>query len=257
MIRRAAMTTSWDDGHPLDYRLAEMLTKHGLTGTFYIPRHAENITMTVSQVRELSRCFEIGAHTMRHTFLDGVTELTAEREITESKGWVEDITGKQCTMFCPPGGKFDHRHIRMVKAAGYTGLRSVELLSLAEPTRQMGLQILPTSIQAHPHGRGTYLRNTVKRFALKNLWKYAKNGGQTNWVTLAEQMLHQIAQEGGVFHLWGHSWELEKTGQWKNLEKLFAVMGQYAMNIPCVTNWELCERRDTIQSAGVAMRVGA
>ena len=32
------ITTSWDDGHPLDFKLAELLNKYNLKGTFYIPR---------------------------------------------------------------------------------------------------------------------------------------------------------------------------------------------------------------------------
>ena len=35
------ITTSWDDGHPLDLRVAELLAKYGLQGTFYVPMTAE------------------------------------------------------------------------------------------------------------------------------------------------------------------------------------------------------------------------
>jgi len=238
----ALMTTSWDDGHPLDFRLAELLSKHGLKGTFYIPKRAENITMAEARVRELAQIVEVGAHTMRHTFLDGADLPTAEREITESKRWVEDVTGKPCAMFCPPGGKFDQRHLRMVKAAGYTGLRSVELLSLAEPTHEMGVMVVPTTIQAYPHLRRTYLTNVAKRLALKNLVGYLRCRGPADWVELARRMLKQVSEVGGVFHLWGHSWELEETGQWENLERLFAIMSQHLPSVPCVTNLELCER---------------
>ena len=31
------VTTSWDDGHPLDVRLAELLSSYGVPGTFYLP----------------------------------------------------------------------------------------------------------------------------------------------------------------------------------------------------------------------------
>jgi hypothetical protein len=37
----AYITTSWDDGHPSDLRLADLLHKHSLRGTFYVP--PENI----------------------------------------------------------------------------------------------------------------------------------------------------------------------------------------------------------------------
>ena len=237
---RACMTTSWDDGHPLDHRLADLLTRYNLTGTFYVPKQAENVTMTEEQVKQLSQSFEIGAHTMHHTFLDTCTELTAEREIYESKTWVQDVTGKACPMFCPPGGRFDPRHLRLISAAGYTGIRTVELLSLAEPSYASGLVILPTTIQAYPHVRKAYFRNAMKRLAMKNLWGYVKRGTPTDWVALADALLQHVSQFGGVFHLWGHSWELQETNQWKRLEELLAVMSGYRATVPCVTNAELC-----------------
>jgi hypothetical protein len=32
--RPFVMTTSWDDGHPLDLQIAQLLSKSGLAGTF-------------------------------------------------------------------------------------------------------------------------------------------------------------------------------------------------------------------------------
>ena len=100
------LTTSWDDGHPLDFRVADLLERHGLTGTFYIPKICQTPTMTESQLRELSQRFEIGAHTINHLFLDTIDDEKAGREIADSKTWVEQTTGKPCPLFCPPGGKF-------------------------------------------------------------------------------------------------------------------------------------------------------
>jgi hypothetical protein len=51
------LTTSWDDGHPLDFRVADLLSKYGLTGTFYIPRQCQTPTMSEEQVRELATSF--------------------------------------------------------------------------------------------------------------------------------------------------------------------------------------------------------
>lgn len=41
---------------------------------------------------------------------------------------------------------------------------------------------------------------------------------------LAENYLEQIDREGGCFHLWGHSWEIEKYSLWKSLENLFKIL---------------------------------
>lgn len=249
MNPRAFMTTSWDDGHPLDHRLADLLTRYHLTGTFYVPKVAENITMTEPQIRALGQSFEVGAHTMHHAFLDSCTELTAEREIYESKQWVQDTVGKPCPMFCPPGGRFGERHLRLISSAGYTGIRTVELLSLQEPQLQSGLYVLPTTIQAYPHVRAAYFRNAMKRLAIKNLWGYVKRGTPTDWVALADALLRHVSQFGGVFHVWGHSWELQETNQWTRLEDLLSVMSSHRQTVSCVTNADLVQQLMTRPAA--------
>ena len=74
-----AITTSWDDGHPLDLRIAELLTKYDLQGTFYVPLHNSRPTMSPAQIRELAGSFEIGAHTVNHVRLTSLNENDARR----------------------------------------------------------------------------------------------------------------------------------------------------------------------------------
>ena len=52
----AVITTSWDDGHPLDLRMAGLLAKYGLKGSFYVPtEYSEWPLMTRSQIVELDK----------------------------------------------------------------------------------------------------------------------------------------------------------------------------------------------------------
>ena len=60
-------------------------------------------------------------------------------------------------------------------------------------------------------------RNSIKRAAFGNLWRFVAHGCSTQWPTLARSLLRQALTSGGVFHLWGHSWELQETGQWQRL----------------------------------------
>ncbi|MGH7837447.1 MAG: polysaccharide deacetylase family protein, partial [Candidatus Binataceae bacterium] len=62
------MTTSWDDGHPLDLRVAELLAAHGVRGTFYVPvRASADSLMKPADLRRLRNLgMEIGAHTVSH-----------------------------------------------------------------------------------------------------------------------------------------------------------------------------------------------
>jgi hypothetical protein len=237
------ITTSWDDGHPLDFRVAELLTKYGLRGTFYIPRTAENGTMTAAQIRELSLAFEIGAHTLHHAVLTRATEQQAWQEIVGSKSWLEDNTGLRCPMFCPPKGKYSDRHLEMIRKAGYLGLRSVELVSLDFPRPKAGLMLMPTTIQAHQHGRLAFARNAIKRMAFGNLWRFVAHGRSTDWLALTRSLLRQALECGGVFHLWGHSWQLQKTGQWQRLDEALRFMSGFASQAPVLTNGQVCRER--------------
>ena len=239
----ACMTTSWDDGHPLDHRMAELLTRHGLTGTFYVPPKSQNLTMDPPAVRALADAgFEVGAHTLNHVFLDGADNATAEREIGGSRRWVQDVTGQPCPMFCPPGGKYAGRELTLIRAAGFAGVRTVELLSVDAPRPVAGLSVLPTTVQAHPHRRGAYLRNAAKRRSPSNLLAYARAGAPTDWVTLLERQLARVIRHGGVFHLWGHTWEIEQHGQWPAVERALAIMARHAAQVPCLTNGGVRQR---------------
>ncbi len=230
-----SITTSWDDGHPLDLRIAEMLSRFGLAGTFYIPRSAQTPTMTESSVRELAGAFEIGAHTLNHIYLTSTDDATARNEIESSKSWVENITGIPCPLFCPPGGKFGARHLHHIREAGFSAIRTVELLSLDAPRQHPGgLKILPTSVQSHPHTSSAYLKNLVRRRSIANFRLYLTTAHSGDWVRTTEALLQTALRRGGVVHLWGHSWEIDKFDQWKPLEDALRLLGQVAAGDPSI-----------------------
>jgi peptidoglycan-N-acetylglucosamine deacetylase len=236
------ITTSWDDGHPLDLRVAGLLTKYGLRGTFYVPMTAENETMSAVQIRELSLAFEIGAHTLHHAALTKATKQQAWQEIAGSKSWLENNTGLPCMMFCPPKGKYSNRHLEVVRQAGYLGFRTGELVSLDFPRPKAGIMLLPTTVQAYPHGLFAFARNATKRMAFDNLWRFVSRGRSTDWPALARSLLHQSLKCGGVFHLWGHSWELQETGQWQRLAEVMRFMSEFTTQAPSLTNGQVCQR---------------
>ena len=240
MARQAWLTTSWDDGHPLDMRLAELLHDNQLAATFYIPRAAPTGVMPESQIRLLAESFEIGGHTLDHLFLPTIPDAQADLQISGCKKWIEDTAGRACTMFCPPAGKYLATHLAMIKKSGFHGMRSVELLSTSSPLTIDGLSQMPTTLQAFPHRRLAYLKNTVKRRRISNLWRYVLLGGPSGWERLAEKLLQNVIDRGGVFHLWGHSWELEQAKQWQALERVLKLMGQFAPSARVVTNGQLC-----------------
>jgi peptidoglycan/xylan/chitin deacetylase (PgdA/CDA1 family) len=238
--RTFVMTTSWDDGHRLDLRVAEVLAKNGLTGTFYVPRSNQKPVMDRSQIRELSKSFEIGAHTLEHVMIDRLSDREAGIQLSGSRQWIEELTGKSCRVFCFPGGKFRNRQLQLVRQAGYEAARTVELLSTAMPRRIDGLYVIPTTIQVFPHAPYAYAKNALKRFSAQVLRWPSRSLLSRDWAGLAKDLLVREMQRGGMFHLWGHSWEIEEQGQWKNLERFLMTVCQRREALKGVTNSELC-----------------
>ncbi|MFI4860387.1 MAG: polysaccharide deacetylase family protein [Phycisphaerales bacterium JB063] len=241
---RAAITTSWDDGHPLDLRLATMLVEHGLTGTFYVPKRWARPTMTDVQLRELVDAgFELGGHTLDHVVLTQTPDDEAASQISASRDWLCDVTGNDCTMFCPPTGRFAPQHAEMIRRAGYHGFRTVELWSTDKPrVFSHGLVEMPTSLQAQPHGRLPILRNIAKRRRIPNLTRFLRMGRSGDWLEQLGRLANHTQAHGGVLHLWGHSWEVEAFKQWDRLDAAFALLGSLTPDMPALTNGEVCRR---------------
>ncbi len=234
------ITTSWDDGHPLDLRLAELLARHGLAGTFYVPLSNSRPTLSTGEIRELSKQFEIGAHTVHHLRLTDLSATEANARDPRIQIETGGHPGEPCRTFCFPGGRFRPEHIQMLKNAGYVAARTVELLSLRSPSPVGGLAVIPTSVQAYPHSFFGYVRNAAKRRNLRVVCKFLSLAVTRDWVLLAKQMLASANDTGGVFHLWGHSWEIDELGQWQALKKVLVAMSEYGPTASFVTNSELC-----------------
>lgn len=235
------ITTSWDDGHPLDMRLAELLTKYCLPATFYVPLRSEREVLTTLQVRELSASFEVGAHTVGHTDLTTVPDDVARAEIVDCKSKLEQITGRPCTSFCFPLGRFRRLHLTHIREAGYRVARTVELMSLDAPRYDNGLWMMPTTIQAVPACYTTYVKNSIKRLRPASLLRYTR-ARRTSWPATLEALLEWSIQRGGVVHLWGHSWEVERNSDWRNLDRAFSLLAGYRSAASFVSNGELPDR---------------
>ena len=233
------ITTSWDDGHPLDMKLLELLEKYNLKATFYVPIYnPENPVMHKNQIREISTYQEIGGHTLNHLYLNSLNYEEAEFQITQCKIRLEQIIDGPISAFCFPGGKYSKRDIQLIKQAGFTFGRTTRLLACSNP--QLGL--MDTTLQIHNHSSITLFNHCLKNTNLlpiqRNSFFFPFN---RNFLKLAEYIFLKNKDPNCVFHLWGHSWEIEQTNLWKPLEELFKLISSYD-NVTCVNNteaWEL------------------
>lgn len=238
----ATFTCSIDDGHPSDMKVADLLDKHGLTGTFFIPiKNCEGApVMSAAQVRALSDRFEIGSHTHDHRFLKSVSATESHFQVTEGKKILEDMLGRPVTGFCYPGGKYRPRDAEIVKAAGFRYARTTVNLCFDAGDKPFEM---PTTVQLYPHDRNIYMRNFVRSGA----WQERKQGlllalQEKNWTRRLYALFDHASERGGCFHLWGHSQDIDRQNAWADLDSFLAYVASKVAPENRLTNEQLAAR---------------
>jgi len=233
-MTKAVLTTSWDDGHRRDVRLARMLQDHQLKATFYVAPENQELAkqdlLSAAQIRELSNDFEIGAHSMTHRRLPDIPVQEAAREIAESKAVLEQVVGREIKAFCYPGGAYTPLHVQLVRQTGYRYARTVNRYAFtAGDPYEAG-----TSVHVYNHKFGLDLLRLV-RFAKFQPTRVLRC---LEWDALAKAMFDHVIDEGGIYHIWGHSWEIEQHSYWERLEEVFRYISANP-EVNYVTNGEL------------------
>ena len=227
------VTTSWDDGHKLDMRLALLLKKYGMKGTFYIcPQDREferDDLLRPQDILSISEDFEIGGHTITHPHLTKIPLSLAESEIAQSKAYLEELLQREVTAFCYPYGDFNDRVKNLVKKHGYRLARTTKRYDFGSVQDSFEL---PTTFHAYTHYSDIHKILPLCRFSLMNLMKY------WDWAALAIELFDRACRTGSIFHIWGHSWEIEKNNGWQKLETVFSYIASKD-KIVYLTNTEI------------------
>lgn len=130
---------SFDDGYLGFYdNVLPLLQKHKIKAVVYvISGFLDKPNFMYSwQVHEVQRSglVEIGAHTVNHVYLKGVSKDITEYEISQSKKVLENLIGAPVVSFAYPSGAFDIQAEEVVKKAGFT--TSVSTIPGIEATDQ-------------------------------------------------------------------------------------------------------------------------
>lgn len=211
-LGKALITTSWDDGHPLDVKLCSLLKDYGINATMYIPiANPENKVISTDTIRALSKDFEIGGHTFNHAWLTQVDKNSLIYEVTESKNVLESIIRKEVVSFCYPRGLYDKKVIDKLKESGYKLARTVRSLctTLSRP-----LEYHPT-IYAFDYNliaKGKHIVTASNRSLATKL--LLTGNIFRRWDMIAKKSLDHVLENGGIWHLWGHSWEIDRYDNW-------------------------------------------
>lgn len=237
-MSRLNFTMSWDDGSPYDLRLADLLLKYNLASTFYIPKNnIEGIPVVTSkELTELSKHFEIGAHTIDHVRLNNLSHEEITSQIQQSKEWLEYEIGSPIYGFCYPGGGYNDYCIDAVKKAGFFYSRTVENFSNNIPN----LYEMPTTLQIFNHKNYILLSNIIKsKNSFVKFSNYHSVLSSNKLINRLEYILEHSINEGfSYLHFWGHSWEIERYDLWDLLEDFFKLLRDHSHALSFKTNYE-------------------
>lgn len=238
------ITTSWDDGDVLDVRLGELLSQYGMRGTFYITKEYREHRLSEDHIRDLAKRHEVGAHTLTHPDLRRLSREQKKQEIAGSKEWLENVIETEVAMFCYPSGFYDVQSGEVAREVGFCGARTTEA---GRTTLGTDLFAIPTTLQVYPMpfrkiDSHTYWwgkifeplrqRSSLLRALGLRWWD------MRSFESAACAAFDIALKKGGVFHLWGHSWEIEKYGMWDEFERVLRHITKHS-GVQFVTNGEL------------------
>ena len=241
-------TTSWDDGYRDDMRIADMLKRHGATGTFYVcPTKQQGEEMlTTTEIKNHDKEHEVGAHTIKHNKLSRIPIEEAAMDIQKGKKWIEEITERECTMFCYPCGDKNAAVRDAAVATGFQGARTVDELQFTSDD----LFLLPTSLHLYPfpwrakYTQWQHLFDPLSSLRIK--WSRLKElhipiAARRNWQTLARTLfLNALKTDQPFFHLWGHAYELNRYNSWTELDSFLEFVAKHP--VEHLTNGQLVAR---------------
>ncbi len=167
---------TFDDGCETDLMVAApILRKLNFGATFYITVDFVGRPgyLAADQLRELSDArFEIGCHSMTHSYLSDLDNQQLQREIVEAKSRLEEIIGRPVDHFSCPGGRWSPAVSAMARRAGYRSVTTSRIAvnrATSDPFQLARLAVMRgltlETFQDLCQGRGLWrrqLRNTIQ-----------------------------------------------------------------------------------------------
>ena len=140
--------------------------------------------------------------------------------------------------FCYPRGKFNDEVVSIIRRAGFIGARTVKSATrnIKDPFR-MGTTAYAASWF---FGLAPYFRHVVASQDCGLFCFMLRNNLLLNfWDRVAIETLDFVVDNGGIWHLWGHSWEVDENNDWVRLERVFCRVGELSTEARKMNNSQL------------------
>jgi len=234
---RAIFTTSWDDGNPLDVRIAQMLEDFGLTGTFYASTGPEGRRLISD--RDLARIgssHELGVHGRSHEIFPRLSRHDLAQEIWWAAEELSQF-GVVGSVVAPPRGKLDGPTARLLARMGYS-VRTGAIIGSQSRSRSM----LEPTFHFYPHRWKTIVRNLAYRRRIPPPALLLAYGRRRDFRDRTRRMLLSGARHQRYVHIWGHAAEIERLDLWDALGELLGAAAD--LGLAPVSNTEAAVELD-------------
>ena len=220
-FRKKALTLSYDDGVRQDKRLLEIMSKHGIKGTFNInsgnfAKEEGSLRMTEKTAKELYEQYgcEVACHGVKHLSLSQVPSAQAVADVVNDRINLENLFGKVIRGMAYANGCYDDNVVEILRQCGVAYSRTcITTESFGIPTDWLRL---PTTC----HHKNPKLMQLAEEFLQDKTSHYF-------WSN---------ANAAKLFYLWGHSYEFDNDNNWNVIEEFCEKVGGrddvwYATNI--------------------------
>jgi peptidoglycan/xylan/chitin deacetylase (PgdA/CDA1 family) len=169
---------TFDDGFRSHYDVARCLSAIGVKATFFITTHTygENfLASTPEKIIEMSEMgHEIGSHSCTHPNFLLLSASERERELKESRKWLENLLGKNIRSFAYPYFLYDEKVLRdthrfyLISRSRclHVGSCKVDMFRVHFLTRKNLLSILSNSILKNTENSGLITLHNIKSFQI-------------------------------------------------------------------------------------------
>ena len=226
-----AVTLSYDDGVRQDIRLADILNKHGMKGTFNI-----NSSKLAGNARCLSRDelkeyitdfgHEIAVHGKYHIAPGIAQSPQAIRDVLDCRLELEEAFGTIIRGMAYPDSGITRLHTGTDYAEIRAYLKSLGIAYSRTLSGDNNTFMLPSDF---------YAWMPTAKHTNPNLFKWVDE-----FVALDEKSLYLTSTYPRLFYLWGHSYEFDNDNNWDVIEEFCDRIGGRA-DTWYATNIEICD----------------
>ena len=221
--KKKAITFSYDDGVLQDRRLVEILNKYGLKATFNINsellgtervltlsgKPIQHNKISRSDVAPLYKGHEVAVHTLTHPHLTYLPDEEIVRQVERDRENLATLVGYEVVGMAYPGGGFQNSE-RVERAIRLnTGVRYARTISLGYSFTEQ-----------------------------ENIFRYKPTAYHMDFDVnyhLADEFF--AMEGGGLFYIWGHSYEFDVDDTWDKFEEFLRYIS-HRDGIRYITNKE-------------------